>query len=112
LSVVFLLSIANAALASGEVTYGPGCFKCDIQTTFYGAAAETCYQVANNSNGEGTYCKEQSLMMNRWCVTTGGACYYTEVSGGGGGGGGNNGGGSNGPRNDTGACSAEYESCG
>ena len=108
---VLLLSAASAAFAAGEVTYGPGCFKCAIDTTFYGAASETCSQVPNNSSGDGIYCKEQSLMLNRWCVTTGGACYYTEVTGGGGGGG-NQGGDGGGPRNDTGGCSAEYASSG
>lgn len=106
-----LLTFANAAFAASEVTYGPGCFKCNVETTFYGAANDTCEQVANNSSGDGIYCKEQALMMNHFCVPTGGGCYYTEVSGGGGGGA-NNGGGSNGPRNDTGGCSAEYASCG
>ncbi|HKO01625.1 MAG TPA: hypothetical protein VJ032_08035 [Thermoanaerobaculia bacterium] len=40
-----------------------------------------CVQVANNSSGDGIYCRTYYTGMAKDCETSGGACYCIEVTG-------------------------------
>jgi hypothetical protein len=60
-----------------------GCYDCRYSFVWgdpFSADAE-CVQVANNSFGDGIYCRTYFTGMAKDCEATGGGCYYIEVNG-------------------------------
>lgn len=77
-TALLLHAPADEAQFSLGHTYPAGCYYCE-QTTFL---AQDCVTPAQNGQGDGIYCKLQTIFLSTVCQTSGGACLYYETGGG------------------------------
>lgn len=68
---------ASAAAPGGSL----GCYGCDSWWTATGHTQARCFQVANNSWGDGLTCKLVYFLEFEDCEFYGGVCYYIVVNG-------------------------------